>query len=260
MNARAHFIRHYPVWLALLAPLAAAALMIPLRSRVLNTSLALAMVVVVALVVLPGSRLAALIAGLSAGVWFDFFFTKPFESFSIQRSADVQTTVLLALVAVLVGEIAVRRRQARGEMTTARQEVLSLYVIAEMLAAGSKAEQVVTLVAEQLRELLFLVDCRFDPDAQDGNGPTLERSGELHYGRLNWEPDRDGFPNREVMVPVEAGRHRFGYYILQGPALGIPISQDRRLAAVALSDLAGAALSRESSGNQPNSHWAPSSN
>jgi hypothetical protein len=260
MRARTHITRHYPVWLALLAPLAAAALMIPLRSHLLNTSLALAMVVVVALVVLPGNRLAALVAGLSAGVWFDFFFTKPYESFSIQRSADVQTTVLLALVGVLIGEIAARRRHARGEMTTARGEVLSLYVVAEMLAAGSKAERVVTFVAEQLRELLFLGDCRFDPDVQEGTGPTLERSGELHYGRLEWELDRDGFPNREVILPVEAGHHRFGSYILRAPALGVPISQDRRLAAVALSDLAGAALRLESSGDYRDHSWVPSNN
>jgi K+-sensing histidine kinase KdpD len=111
MIPRTQIVRHYPVWLALLAPAVGAALMVPLRNHVHNTDLALAMVVVVAVVVLPGRRLAALIAGLSAGVWFDFFLTKPYESFSIQRSADVQTTVLLALVGVLVGEIAVRRRQ-----------------------------------------------------------------------------------------------------------------------------------------------------
>jgi hypothetical protein len=260
MNARAHIIRHYPVWLALLTPLAVAAVMLPLRSHVPNTSLALAMVVVVALVVLPGHRLAALIAGLSAGVWFDFFFTRPYESFSIQRSADVQTTVLLALVGVVIGEIAARRRQARGDMTTARGEVLSLYVIAEMLASGSKAEQVVTLVGEQLRELLFLVDCRFESDGQERNGPVLDRSGELLYGRLEWDLDREGFPNRDVVLAVEAGRSRFGSYILRGPALGVPISQDRRLAAVALSDLAGAALSQESSGPDPDRYWTPSRN
>jgi hypothetical protein len=193
-------------------------------------------------------------------VWFDFFFTKPYESFSIQRSADVQTTVLLALVGVLIGEIAVRRRQASGEMTTARGGVVSLYVVAEMLAAGSKAERVVTFVAEQLRELLFLVDCRFDPHVQEGRDPTLERSGELHYGQLEWELSRDGFPNREVILPVEAGRHRFGSFILRGPAIGVPLSQDRRLAAVALSDLAGAALSQESSGEHRDRSWTPSNN
>ena len=104
------------------------------------------MVVAVALVVLPGWRMAALVAGLSAGVWFDFFLTRPYERFTIQRSTDIQTTVLLAVVGVLIGEIAVRRRQARTDHRTAHDEVLSLHVIAEMLANGSAAEQVVTLV------------------------------------------------------------------------------------------------------------------
>ena len=260
MISGAQITRRYAVWLAVLAPAAAAALMIPLRNHVLNTDLALAMVVVVALAVLPGFRFAALIAGLSAGVWFDFFLTKPYESFSIQRSADVQTTALLALVGVMVGEIAARRRQARGDVTTAHGEVVSLYVTAEMLAAGSKAEQVMTLVAEQLGELLFLVDCHFDPDVRETNGPLLDRSGELDYHPLEWDLGSEGFPNREVILPVEAGRNRLGSYILRGPALGIPISQDRRLAAVALADLAGAALGRRASRNQPDPFSTPSGN
>jgi Domain of unknown function (DUF4118) len=236
----------YPLWLALIVPLAAAALMVPLRSHVLNTDLALAMVVVVALVVLPGHRTAALVAGVSAGVWFDFFLTKPYQSFSIQRSSDVQTTVLLAIVGVLIGEIAVRRRQARSDTRTARDEVLSLYVVAQMLSAGSSAVEVVTLVGEQLRDLLFLVDCRYDPTDCQADGPLLDRSGELHYGRLDWSLATAGLPNRDVILPVESGKRRFGCYVLRGPALGVPLSQDRRLAAVALSDLAGAALSAES--------------
>ncbi len=76
MNGRASLPvanRSYPLWLALLGPLAAAALMVPLRGHVPNTDLALAMVVAVALVVLPGWRMAALVAGVSAGVWFDFW-------------------------------------------------------------------------------------------------------------------------------------------------------------------------------------------
>ena len=250
----------YPLWLALLGPLAAAALMIPLRSHVPNTDLALVMVVVVALVVLPGQRTAALLAGLSAGVWFDFFLTKPYERFSIQRSSDVQTTVLLAIVGVLIGEIAVRRRQARSDTRTARDEVVSLYVVAEMLTAGSRAEEVVMLVAEQLRDLLFLVDCRFVPGDRDADGPVLDRSGELHYGQLNWSLATDGLPNRDVMLPVESGKRRFGTYVLRGPALGVPITQDRRLAAVALSDLAGAALGAESVGQSAARGWTASNN
>ncbi len=252
--------RRYPLWLAVLAPAAAAVLMVPLRAHVPNTDLALAMVVVVAVVVLPGWRSAALVAGISAGVWFDFFLTKPYQSFSIHQSSDVQTTVLLAVVGVVVGDIAARRRVARSDTRTARDEVISLYVITEMLAAGSKADEVVTLIAEQLHDLLFLVDCRFDLTARHNEGPLLDRSGELQYGRLNWSAGADGLPNRDVILPVESRGRRLGSYVLRGPGLGVPLSQDRRLAAVALSDLAGAALVGESMGRDLDRRWTASNN
>ena len=252
--------RRYPLWLAVLVPAAAAALMVPLRAHVPNTDLALAMVAVVAVVVLPGWRSAALIAGVGAGVWFDFFLTRPYETFSIHRSVDVQTTVLLTVVGVVIGEIAARRRVARSEARTARDEVISLYVIAEMLAAGSKAPDVVTLVADQVHDLLFLDNCRFDPTLRHNEGPLLDRSGELQYGRLNWSANTDGLPNRDVILPVENRGQRLGSYILRGPPVGVALSQDRRLAAVALSDLAGAALHDESTGRDLGRNWTSSNN
>jgi hypothetical protein len=253
----ANIVRRYPLWLAVVGPFAAAALMIVLRSHVANTDLALAMVVVVAVVVLPGRRLAALLAGIAAGVWFDFFLTKPYEHFTIQRSSDVQTTVLLVVVGVLVGEIAVRRRQARSESRTARDEVVSLYVVAEMLANGSAARQVVTLVAEQLRELLFLVDCRFDASTDEADLPLLDRDGELHHRRTDWPVASQGFPDRDVILPVESQGRRLGAYILRGCSPAVPLSQDRRLAAVALSDLVGASLNSETPGRRTGRLPAP---
>jgi hypothetical protein len=242
MSSLTKITNRYPLWLALVGPLAAAAVMVPLRGHLPNTDLALVMVVAVAVVVLPGSRTAALVAGVSAGVWFDFFLTEPYEQFTIQGSTDIQTTALLAVTAVLIGEIAVRRRQARSDRRTARDEMISLYVTAEMLANGSPADQVVNLVAEQLSELLFLVDCRFDPSAGHRDRPMLDRAGELHYGGMSWSARTQGLPDQEVLLPVESRGRWLGAYILRGPATAVPISQDRRLAAIALSDLAGAAL------------------
>jgi hypothetical protein len=260
MPARTDLRARYALVLALIGPLVVAALMVPLRSHVQNTDLALAMVVAVALLVLPGWRVAAVLAGLSAGAWLDFFLTRPYERFSIQRSSDVQTTVLLAVVGILVGEIATRRRQARRDSIAARDEVVSLYVIAEMLAAGRKTDDIVTSVAEQLHDVLFLENCRFDPTVFDSNSPLLDRAGELHYGRLNWSLAADGLPNRDVILPVESQGRRFGCYVLRGPALGVPLSQDRRLAAVALSDLAGSALNVGSAGYHVGQFSSPSSN
>jgi hypothetical protein len=199
--------------------------MVPLRLRVPNTDLAAAMVVVVAVVVLPGWRMAALLAGISAGPWFDFFLTRPYEKFAIQRSSDIQTTVLLAVAGVLIGEIAVRRRQARHDHRTAHDEVVGLYVTAEMLANGSPADQVVTLIADHLKEILFLIDCRFDPAISHRNLPLLDRDRELHYGVELVARTSRGCPTRQVILPVESQGHCLGGYILRGPAIGEPLSQ-----------------------------------
>jgi hypothetical protein len=47
------------------------------------------------------------------------------------------------------------------------------------------------------------------------------------------------------VLPVESQGRWLGAYILRGPAPAVPLSQDRRLAAIALSDLAGAALNSQ---------------
>jgi thiamine transporter ThiT len=232
--------------IALSGPLAVAAILIPLRTHAQTSSLALVMVVAVVVSLVPGHRAGAILAGLSAGIWFDFFLTRPYESFSIRRSSDVQTTVLLTVVAIAVGEIAARRRSARRQSEVATQEMLAVYVISEMLAAGTNPNAVVDTVAEQLDELLFLTNAHFERSTDPTPGPSINRAGDLEYGQLEWRLERDGLPNRDVVLPVEHHGRQLGLYVLRGPKIGVPLSQDRRLAAVALSDLAGAALGAHS--------------
>ena len=60
-------------------PLAVAAALAPFRDRVENTHVALIFVVTVVAVASIGNRVAGYLAALLAGVWFDFFFTEPFQ-------------------------------------------------------------------------------------------------------------------------------------------------------------------------------------
>ncbi|MFJ9441955.1 DUF4118 domain-containing protein [Kitasatospora sp. NPDC101235] len=86
---------------ALLAPLALAAVLVPTRSHVSNTEVARVLVVAVSAL---GNRLAGALAALSAAVWYDFFFTTPYQTFSITKSADIRTAVLLLLVGLAVSK------------------------------------------------------------------------------------------------------------------------------------------------------------
>ena len=89
-------------------------------------------------------------------------------------------------------------------------------MVAEMLANGSAVRQVVTLVAEQLSEMLFLVGCRFDASTDETDLPLLDRDGELHHGRTDWSVGSQGLPDRDVILPVESQGRRLGAYILRG--------------------------------------------
>src|ERR1700683_313293 len=51
--------------------------------------------------------------GVAAAVVFDFFFTVPYERFSIAHSSDVTTFVLLFAVGVAVSQLAARARRLK---------------------------------------------------------------------------------------------------------------------------------------------------
>ena len=63
--------------IALCAPPAAAAALIPARSHTDNANIALGLVVVVVAVATLGHRLATVVSAVSAAAWFDFFQTRP---------------------------------------------------------------------------------------------------------------------------------------------------------------------------------------
>lgn len=90
---------------AVIAPLVAAAVLLPFRSSWPNTNVALLVVVVVAVAAI-GNRPAGAVAAMGAAAWFDFFFTLPYERFTIRSSADVTTFVLLLVVGVVVSQLA----------------------------------------------------------------------------------------------------------------------------------------------------------
>jgi GAF domain-containing protein len=195
-------------------------------------------------VVAPGRRFAALVAGISAGMWFDFFLTRPYESFSINRSADIQTTVLLLVVAVGVGELAARDRQHRTDSTSGTEGLAAVQSVSELVAAGAAAKPVIDAVRDALVPLLHLESCRFDPSGAAVTVPFIERPGFVSYSVYRWDAADQGLPPSPVTLPVRSGGRLLGRFMLEGPIVPVHIDDQRLMTAVVLADLTGVVLDR----------------
>jgi hypothetical protein len=236
--------------IALLAPPAAAAALIPLRGDTDNANIALGLVVVVVAVATLGQRFATVVGAVSAAAWFDFFQTRPYYSFTINGHDDVVTAVLLLLVGVAVGELAIRTRYHHQAARTGSGDISRLHAIAELVAAGETPDLVVVSVAGELRYLLDLKDCTFERAPFDPlpRSARFERSGNVVLGGLNWGVGMMGLPGKNVELVVQGYGHVFGRYLLT-PTPGKPVSFDRRIVAVALADQVAAAFIAQSATN-----------
>lgn len=147
---------------ALAAPLAAAAVLLPFRASWPNTNVALLLVVVVVAVAALGNRVAGVIAAIGAAVWFDFFFTLPYERFTIRSSADVTTFALLLAVGVAVSQLAAYARRLKVVAITDARYLAQIHQAATLTQTARSPDAVVEHVRQQLPGLLDLQECRFE--------------------------------------------------------------------------------------------------
>lgn len=228
---------------AFAAPLIATAVVVPFRDSFANTDAALVLVaIVVAVAVTTGNRPAGYLAAASSAVWFDFFLTKPYEQFSITRSSDVETTVLLLIIGAAVTELAVWGRQQQALASNRAGYLRGIYTAAEATTPQGRPDSAIPQVAEQLTQLLDLVSCQWQPGvAGVGGVARLHHDGHVTVDRQVWDVDGHGLPPRELEVLVRSGDRFFGRFVMR-PAAGSRPSQEHRLVAVALANQVGAQL------------------
>jgi hypothetical protein len=231
---------------AIAAPLAAAAILLPWRSSWSNTNVALLFVVVVVAVSAIGNRVAGVAAAVGSAVWFDFFFTVPYERFTISHSADVTTFILLLVVGVAVSQLAARARHLRVITITDENYLSQIHEAAALAQSARSPDAVVEHVREQLISVLGLSDCRFEYGVLLGHPPRLERDGTVMTRNGRWPVDLSGLPAGEVELRTFGHGQYFGRFMMTPTAAAKP-SLQARLVAVTLADTAGRALATTSS-------------
>jgi K+-sensing histidine kinase KdpD len=228
---------------ALLLPLAVAATLSGFRDSVSPANAVLVLVLVVVAVAAGGSRLAGVVAALSSVVWFDFFLTEPYLTFTISRRADVETAVLLTLVGLAVTEIVLwGRRQQAG--ASRREGYLNGVVgAAAMVAEGTAAAPaVLDFISREIVAVLGIDRCEYVA-GPPVHRPRLGQDGAVRRDGRELDVDRSGLPTDDVIeLPVSRGGAVLGRFVLTAASHVAWTTREQRLVAVTLADQAAAVL------------------
>ncbi|MCX4671171.1 PAS domain-containing sensor histidine kinase [Streptomyces sp. NBC_01381] len=225
-----------------LAPFAAALVLMPFRTSVTHTNLALLLVVVVVAVSALGNRWAGALAALSAVAWFDFFHTEPYQSFHIQDRADVETAVLLLVVGVIVSQLAARGRTLERVAVTDASYLERLHGTTRLVRFSTSSDDIVRRVRQELTEVLELRACRFEGGQLTGRPPRLEPDGSVKVAGWIWDLEWQGWPDGEIELRAIAyGRYQGRFMMTPAPG-SVPPPLEARLVAVDLASQAAAAL------------------
>src|ERR1700722_8962226 len=189
----------------LLLPLAVSAALAPARSTFADTAAALVLVAVIAGIAILGSRVAGILASVSAGVWFDFFLTRPYGRFAISHRADLETTISLFVVGLIVTEIAARGRHHRVVAAEEADYVALLHDLGEMVALGEPAVDVIERASHELTHLLHLRRCDYQSGAPRPHRTTILSNGQVVHGGLLWGVSTMGLPGSDLDLPIHYG-------------------------------------------------------
>ena len=226
---------------AIAVPLAVSAGLLPFRADVSSATEALSLAIAVSLVAAAGTRLAAAVAAVVAAACFDFFFTQPYGSFWISNARELETAVLLLVGSLIVGQLAARNRTHKVLVAQTSDDLSRVQAVAELMASGAAADDVVSAVGDELQSLLGLRAWRFETSFPGTPGPTIERNGGVSWGRFWWGFRTLGLPGKEITLPVEHQQRRRGRFVLIAEP-GAKVTRDQLLTAVTLADQAGIAL------------------
>jgi len=226
---------------AALGPIVVASLLVLVRDQTVSANTALVLVVVVVVAAALGNRWTALTAAVVAAISFDFFLTRPYGSLKIDNADDIITATLLLAVGLIVGEVVVWARRGHRQSRRGRDEIERLHRVAEQVAAGHSAGDVLESVRDELTQLLSLRTCDFEQPPFGVPLPRLERNGSIDTPHRRFARGEFTLPEEGVEIPVLGRGRQLGRLVLV-PEPDVGVSIEERVVAIAISDQLGAAL------------------
>ena len=232
--------------IAAFGPLLVAGLLVPFRDDLASANVVLVYVLVVVFGAAVGTRWSGALTAVVAAMSYDFFFTTPYQSLKINNANDVETTLLLLAIGLVVAELVAFTRRHRARAETRSDEIQLLRRTAELVASGAPSDRVLETVQDELVELLSLVECRYEGAPFTSTLPQIQRTGAIDGAHRRWIGGEFTLPGLGVEIPVVARGRTYGRLVLI-PDQNVGVSIEERIVAVALVDQLGVALAADAS-------------
>ncbi|MGV1007519.1 MAG: DUF4118 domain-containing protein [Dermatophilaceae bacterium] len=235
-----------PRWAVLTAtvalPLLTGALFAALSKQVSTATVALVLVLWVVVAASTGDRVAGVLAAFAGGLSFDYFLTMPYQQLAIADPEDLEVTVLLVVIGLVVTELALwgRRQQAHAARRTGYLD--GVLAAAGAVAAGNVPSDVlVGVVAGQISEILGADECHYVPGPLlDPRVAVIDHDGVVTLRGRVVDVDRAGLPTEDhVAVVVTRGARTLGHFLVSAASrLTYPSAEQRRVAVLLADQLA----------------------
>jgi two-component system sensor histidine kinase KdpD len=234
--------------------------LLPLRSRLLITDVAMLFLVPVVLVASRYSRGAALLATALSVALFDFFFVPPYNTFRVSDLAYLLTFMVMFVVALVMSGLTARIREQMEDATARERRVSALYEMTTELAQAEDREAVTQIVLRHLARaagarsaILLAEEARLDTDP-----PHWPDSGifenmfvraaagyTFRFGRASGPGTPHDFDSEAVVVPIRASAGTvIGVAALVPEPEGRLLDLEQRLTAETLAARAGLEFER----------------
>jgi hypothetical protein len=241
MVAFRHHRHRLMVVAALVVPFVVALVLVPSRGSFTNTAAALVLVAFIVAISIVGSRLAGVVASLSSALWFDFFLTSPYERFAISHRTDLETTISIFVVGVMISELAQRSRHHARASSDEANYANMLSTLTGLAATSVPSSVIIEEASNSLVELLHLRRCRFERIVADPPLARILSDGVVEHVGLHWPVSELGIPGPEAEIVAEWRGRALGRFVVT-PTPGEPVSRERRIIAVALANVVAATL------------------
>jgi hypothetical protein len=181
------------------------------------------------------------VASASAALWFDFFLTRPYERFVISHRPDLETTIAIFVVGVLVTELAARSRQHWRAANSSTAYVEMIHGVAVLAADSAPVSEMIDETNDSLTNLLSLRASRFDRALSDPPLAQIQSNGDVAHVGMRWPAKEIGLPGPEAEILAKWRGRVVGRFVVT-PTPGATVTLEQRIVAVAMVDVVAAYL------------------